>query len=142
MAVREGAVRESPRRQFIIDVAIEREAALLDQAEGGDCGDEFGQRGRLVQRVGRRARPEGPRPIEASPLDHRHTYRRDVQRLHRRRKVELPGHAAGRSDYKSMRDVRSLGRGALRVTAGCARKAHCENDGGARDPRQREPEHR
>jgi hypothetical protein len=32
MAAREGAVREPPSRQFIIDVAIEREATLLDEA--------------------------------------------------------------------------------------------------------------
>lgn len=41
---REGAVRQPPPGQLLVHVAIEREAGLLDEAQGGNRGHELGKR--------------------------------------------------------------------------------------------------
>jgi hypothetical protein len=56
---------------LLVHVAIEREAGLLDEAQGGNRGHELGKRSGLIQRVRRGAAAKDPRPVKRSAVDQR-----------------------------------------------------------------------
>jgi hypothetical protein len=71
-----------PGAELRVHILVERELHLVDEPHGADSGDEFRQRCRLIERLGRRALAISACECNPVPIDQRQTDRRDIERRH------------------------------------------------------------